>query len=480
MRFPNPVRLLILCVGALLARVGLVDRQHVRSTTDLSWPRVVTGLARMSKNAADVAMVGVILGEAAIGGVGLASPFWGLAFSIGGGMAAGTIALVSQGHGAEDYDQFGQAIRSSVLVVLALTLPLAAVLFFFPTDLLGLLAADPATVTYGADYLRILAFGVPFAGLNLVGSRIYIGADDAYTPMLVRGGGAVSNIALNALFIFALGMGVTGAALGTVLANVLGTTAFAVGLARGRLPFCDPLPAAVSLRGRYFDRETATDIVRIGTPVVGRNGVWTVARIPLLAIVASFGTTVLAAYTVARRIYALMNTPGWGFGLASSSLVGQNLGRGDEAGAEAVAKDVILFSIGTYLVASAIVAAFAHPIADLFIGPDATPGTVPTTTAFVYVCCIAVLAQAVKGAAAGPLDAAGDTRVPFYSQLVGMFGFALPLAALGAYTDLGLAGLYLSLVAETFVPAAINYWWFSTGIWKERSREFRPGTPAND
>ena len=91
-RPPNPVRLCILWIGLALARAGLVSREHVRRTTDLAWPRIVTGLARMSKNAVDVAMVGVAVGRTAIAGVGFASPYWGVAFSLGGGFAAGTIA----------------------------------------------------------------------------------------------------------------------------------------------------------------------------------------------------------------------------------------------------------------------------------------------------------------------------------------------------------------------------------------------------
>jgi len=91
-----------------------------------------------------------------------------------------------------------------------------------------------------------------------------------------------------------------------------------------------------------------------------------------------------------------------------------------------------------------------------------------------------VIAQGVKSAAAGPLDASGDTRWPFYSQAIGMFGVAIPLAYLGATTSLGLVGLYLSFTAESFVPAAINYYRFSTGKWKAISREFRPGAPADD
>ena len=478
-RYSNPVRLVLLAVGRALVRAGLISPQRVRRTTDLAWPRIVTGLARMSKSAVDVAMVGLAVGPVAIAGIGFASPFWGLAFTLGGGIAAGTIALVSQSYGAGAVDELGQAIRTSVAVVLAVSLPVAAVFWLFPTQLVSIMTDDRAVIELGAAYLRILALGVPFAGLNLVGSRIYIGADDAWTPMLVRGGGALSNIAVSGVLVFGLGMGVVGAALGTLLANVLVTAVFVVGLVWGRLPVVGELPVQVDPFGSYLDRETTVDVVRIGLPVVGRNGVWTVAKFPMLAIVNLFGPTVVAAYVISRRIFGLMNTPGWGFGLASSSLVGQELGGGDEPEAEAYGRDIVRFSVGVYVVAAVLVGLLARPAVLLFVGDPADP-SVPVAVALVYAACVAVIPQAVKGAAAGPLDASGDTRWTFYSQAVGMFAGALPLAYLGATTSLGLVGLYLSFVAETTIPAVINYHRFSTGKWKAISREFRPGAPADD
>jgi len=149
-RYQNPVRLLLLAIGSLLARAGLVRREHVVRTTDLSWPRIVTGLARMSKAAVDVGMVGIAVGEVAIAGVGFAGPFWGIAFSLGGGFAAGTIALVSQGFGANAHDEIGQAIRSSTLLVLGLTVPVAVVFAAFPLELVSIIAAEPATAQAGA------------------------------------------------------------------------------------------------------------------------------------------------------------------------------------------------------------------------------------------------------------------------------------------------------------------------------------------
>ena len=477
---PNPVRLLLLGVGLGLARVGVVDERRIRRTVDLAWPRIVTGLARMSKNAVDVAMVGIAVGQAGIAGVGFASPYWGLAFTLGGGLAAGTIALVFQRFGAGAFDRIGQPIRSSVVLVVAATLPVAALYLTLPETLVGLLTDDPESRRLGAAYLEVLALGVPFAALNLVGSRALVGADDAWTAMVLRAGGAVANVGINAVLIFGLGMGVVGAAVGTVLSNVIVTAAFAAGLVAGRLPWVGALPISVSARGTYVDRGTLRDLVEISLPVVGRNGVWTVARFPMLALVGLFGQSVVAAYVISRRVLGLMNTPGWGYGLAASSLVGQSLGEGDEATAEAYGREITIVSVATYCLAAGVVLLFAERVVVAFVG-DPTAPAVPVAIPLVYAAVLAVVAQGVTSAVAGALDATGDTNWPFYGRALGTFGVALPLTYLGATTGLGLWGLYLAYFAQTVVPAVVNYYRFSTGEWKAISRQYRPGAaPADD
>jgi len=476
---PNPFSRLLREIGLALARLGLISEDRARRTSELAWPRIVTGVARMSKSAADVAMVGVAIGSAAIAGVGFAGPFWGAAFSLGGGLAAGTIALVSQRFSAEAYDELGQAIRSSTALVFAATLPVAALFYLFPAQLIGLMTNDPVAIRYGADYLRVLAFGVPFAGLNLVGSRALIGADDAWTAMVLRAGGAVVNVGLNAVFIFVLGWGVAGAALGTVISNVVVVAAFVAGITRGRLPLVGAFPVTISPVGRYWDRETCRDVVTIGLPVVGRNSVWTGARFPLLAFVGLLGSEVVAAYVVTRRIWGIMNAPGWGFGLAASSLVGQELGQGDETTAESYGREIVVFSVATYALFAALVAVFARDIVVLFVD-DPTAGSVPIAVGMVYAASLAIVPQGVTSAVAGALDATGDTRWPFYSRVFGMFGLAIPLVYLGATTSLGILGVYLAFFGETVAPAVINYYRFATGKWKAISRGYRPEAAADD
>ena len=478
-RVPNPFKLSILAIGLALSRAGLIDDERARRTTDLAWPRIVTGLAEMSKSAVDVAMVGIAIGPAAIAGVGFASPYWGIAFSIGGGVAAGTIALVSQRYGAEVFDELGRAVRSSTTLVIIVTVPVTAILFAYPTELIALLTDDPDSIALGAAYLQVVALGVPFAGLNLVGERTLVGCDDAWTAMMLRAGGAVANIVLTAILIFALDLGVVGAAIGTVLSNVVVTGAFAFGLVVGRVPGVGEFPVTIDVTGAYVDFETFRQLIEIGLPVAGRNLVWTAAEFPLLAIVSIFGQDVVAAFVIARRIWGLMNTPGWGFGLASSSLVGQELGVGDESTAELYGREIIRFSVATYIVAALLIAVFAEPIVIAFVG-DATDPSVPIAVGLVYAACVAVVFQGVAGGAAGPLDASGDTRWPFYSQIIGMFFVSIPLAYLGATTPLGMMGLYLAFLAETSVTAAINYYRFTTGKWMKISRAYRPEVSGAD
>lgn len=479
-RIPNPIRLLILWVGLALSHVDLIDHHRVRRITGLAWPRVVTGIARMSKNAIDVAMVGIAVGSAGIAGVGFAGPFWGLAFSIGGGIAAGTIALVSQRYGAGDYAEIGQAIRSSVVVVVALTLPVTAVCWMFATELIGLLSSDAHTIALGAAYLRVVSLGIPFAALNLIGSRTFLGVDDARTPMILRSGGALVNGLINAVLIFGFGMGVVGAALGTVLSNAVVCSAFASGLIMGRFPGVGEFPIQIDPFESYRNREFVSQLVAIGTPAMGRRLVWTVAKFPLLAIVGLFGTQVVAAYVIARRIWGLMNTPGWGFGLASSSLVGQALGHNDEDTAEAYGYEIVRFAVSVYILSAAIVYVFAEPIVRTFVDSPADPA-LPIAVSLVSAACIAIVFQGVARGASGLLDASGDTRWSFYSQALGTFCVAVPVAYLGATTSLGIWGLFLSFAAETTVPAVLNYYRLASGEWKRISRQYRPTPgPADD
>jgi putative MATE family efflux protein len=458
-------------IGHFLAWLGIIDRHRARDVSNLAWPRIVTGVARMSKSTADVAMVGIALGTSAIAGVGYATPFFALAFMLGGGIAGGTLSLVSQRVGAGRPAEINAVVHTSVMLAIMVTLPLAVFVSGWAEPLIGLIGRGEAAIAFGAQYLTVVCLAMPFAAVNLVASRTLLGAGDARTPMIIRAGGAVLNIGLNWLLIFVFGLGVVGAALGTVMTSIATTGAFGLVLIRGRMPFGQRLPIRIDWRYHRPEPALKRQLIEISTPLALTDVAKSGGQFPLLAIVSMLGPEVVAAFVIALRIRDLMNTPGWGFGLASSSLVGQQLGMGRETEAGAYARDALRFAVSVYALAASLVFIFAEPVSRLFIDD---PAILPLTATLVRVTAVSVVLWGVVNGAKGPLRASGDTRWPLYGQVAGLVVFALPLAYLGATTPLGLLGLYLALLLETGVPAAVTYYRYRSDQWVAVSRAYRP------
>ena len=464
----NPVAAGAHGFASALARWGVIDAERGARTADLAWPRMVTGVARLSQRLVDLAMVGAVLGPAAIAGLAFAYAYWQIGNTLSLGVSGGTIAQVSQRYGAGDRDEADLALKQGLLLGTAIALPLTAVFVAYSTELVSLLSADRATTAYGATYLAVASLAIPFEFVNKVASRTLVGADDARTPMVVRGSGAVANVVLNAVFIFGLGLGVVGAALGTLIATVLVAVAFLLGFLVGRLPWSGPFPITLSPSGPYFDGRLMGELASLSTPLMGRWLATTLVVFPVLAIVATFGPVVVAAFEVARQIRLLINAPNWGFSLAASSLVGQSIGGADLSEARAYGRDILRITVVAFLVVSAVVFALARPIAGVFVDD---PGTIDRTVPFIRVAAVSAVGFGVDGATTGALRGSGDTRWPFYGKLVGLYGVMLPVAYLAAVTPLGIAALYLALLAETAVPAAVTYYRFRTGAWLPAATE---------
>ncbi len=458
-----------LLVARGLSRAGVIRESRLRETVGLAWPRVVTGFAIMSKRTVDLALVGWAVGEAAVAGLTLANAYWMAAKFVAIGLAGGTISLVSQSYGAGDRERAALVVETSLVVAVLLAVPTVAALLVAPERLVGLLGSDPASTDLGATYLAVVAPGLLFEFLNLIASRTYAGVGDTRTPMVMRAGGAVLNIALSALLVFPASLGVTGAALGTVLSTAAVSVAFAWGMS-GRSYFgrgASPVPPTRS--GPHVDRGLVRDLARVSAPLVGRRVAEGVVVFPLLWIAGLFGATAVAAVGVARQVRALLNSFNWGFSIAASTLVGQRLGAEDETEAEAYGREIVRLSLLVYTVSAVLVVALAVPIASAFV--EGAPA--PTTVLLVRAAGLSLVPLGVAGSVNGALRGAGDTRVPLLASLVGFYLVALPVAYLGVVTSLGVTALALSLVSSAVVPAAVNLWWFRGGRWKAVSRDLR-------
>ena len=464
---------------AALARLGIVDREKGEEAFDLAVPMMVTGGMRTFLRTADFFMVSLALGEAAVAALELGFQYYFVPFGVALAVSSGTISVVSRFKGAKEHARADLAVKQSLWIALAISIPITIATWTYAEPLIDVLTDDPRAIDLGAVYLRIVMLSVAFRFWSMIASRALAGSGDTRTPMYVRLVTLPTNVTLNALLIFGLGpfptLGIAGAAWGTAISNALAAIIFFGLLVSGRF--------AVRFRfgGRQFDPGIVTEIVRVGLPLAGTRLSRTFGRFPFLFLLGVLGTPVLAAYAIGRRIMLLALMPAWGYSTASSTLVGQSIGAGDQEEATDYGWQTLRIALGTQILIAALIILLARPITLAF-----DTRYVGLTVEFVRIFGLGVAAFSVSRTMRGALRGAGDMRWPFYGGLVGTYLVRLPLGAIavpagtavltigGVSIDpgfgFGLGAIYAAILADMYVRAGFNVVRFWSGKWKQVAR----------
>ena len=472
---------------ALLAALGIVERKKGEEAFDLAVPVMVTGGLRVLIRVTDFVFVGLAVGAVGIAALEFGFQYYFVAFGLSLALTSGTISVVSRFVGADDSPAASLAVEVSLWLSLALALPLTAVAWVYADPLVDLLANDARTAELGADYLRVVMLSAAPRFWSMTAARALAGAGDTRTPMYVRLVTLPTNIVLNAVLVFGLGpvaaMGVVGAAWGTTVANTVAATAFLAVFVSGRWPVGLRVPPR-------FDWSIATEIVRVGTPLAGTRLARTFGRFPFLFVLGLLGTGEVAAYAVGRRVILFAMMPAWGYATASSTLVGQAVGGGDERSATDYGWQVARLALATQLLVAAVLALVAPFVASGF-GTD----NVAATARFIRVFALGVAGFALARTMRGALRGAGDTRWPFYGTMAATYLVRLPVAFLAlpvAYTvtvgplslspglGWGLPAVYAAILLDLYLKAGVNTARFASGRWRAVARSSSVGTTADD
>jgi putative MATE family efflux protein len=468
-----------------LARLGLVDRQKASEAFDLSVPVMVTGGLRVLLRMADFLFVGIALGDAAIAGLEFGFQYYFIGFGLALALTSGTISVVSRLQGAGERDRADLAVKQSLWLSLAIAIPLTVLSWVYAEPLVGILTNDATTIEYGAGYLAVIMLSLAPRFWSMIAARALAGSADTRTPMYVRLLTLPTNVVLNAVLVFGLGpfpmLGVVGAALGTVLANTLAAAVFFA------LLVSDRYAISLHLGGPQVDLDLLREIVRVAMPLTGMRLAQSTARFPFLFILGQIGIPVVSAYAIGRRVMLLALMPAWGYATAASTLVGQSLGGGDEGSATDYGWQTLRIALATQLLIALMLVLAARPIAAAF-------GTehVDLTVQFIAVFGIATAGFSIERAMRGSLRGAGDTRWPLYATFVGSYLVRIPIAVLALPTafsitlagftinpglGLGVPVIFLALLGDFYVKAAINTGRFWTGKWRGVAR--RSGVGAD-
>ena len=185
----------------------------------MSLPIIISMLVQAIYNIVDSIFVSKISQEA-LNAVSLAFPAQNLMIGFATGSAGGVNALVSRALGAKDRDRANRVAVNGVFIALCCYIIFLLFGLFGSRLFFNTMAKDPLIVEYGCDYLTIvcgLSFGI-FG--EIMFERLLTSTGKTIYTMICQGVGAVVNIILDPIFIFVFDMGVTGAAIATVIGQI--------------------------------------------------------------------------------------------------------------------------------------------------------------------------------------------------------------------------------------------------------------------
>jgi putative MATE family efflux protein len=442
--------------------VEMSQENILKAVFVLAWPVIIEMLLHSSVGIADTAMVGR-LGPASIAAIGLGNQLVMFATTIFAAVRTGATVVVARQVGEGDMEGATTAARQALMlsVVIGVTLAIFGVLF--PHVGLRLLGAEEEVVIAGVNYLRFRSIGMIFVLITMSSTSILRGLGDTITAMYVNASVNVLNILFNWLFIFGIWifpeMGTAGAGFSTMLARIVGTIAMLYVLSTGKSFIKVPLRSFK----KGFHKKTIKRILDVGIPAGIESIFLRGAMMGFTVIVASLGTNLYAAHQIALRADSLAFMPGFGFSVAATTLVGQNLGAKQPDEARKAGNVTILMAMGLMGFVAMLLFIFATPVMKFFTDEMEV---IVAGAEVLRIMAFFLPFMGLARVSAGGLRGAGDTKFVMWGTGVSIWVARIGVAYVLVHIfDLGLPGAWIGMSLDHLARAIIFFLRWRKGKW---------------
>lgn len=435
----------------------------------LAWPAILRLFLQSVVGVVDVIMVGKV-GTSAIASVDMGNRLVLVLIGSLMSLTIGATTLVAHHVGAGNKEKANHILWQCLMGGFVSAAILAGLGVIFSKDFLKLMMilmeeVDPFVLNEGSNYLRIVFISMIFGLPTMVINATLQGIGDMKTPLVVMLVTNVTNIIFNYLFIFGIGffpaLGVTGAAVGTGIGRLAGFMTALFVLIRGRTD--------LKLNWRRLtykiDWDIIKNILKIGIPAAIEQFVRQGSQIVYTTLVAGLGTAAIAANAITMNINTLSFMPGFGFGMAATTLVGQCLGAKKDDLAQKYAKQTTYFAFALMAFASIVLYFFTFPIITLYT-EDAEVVSLAASSLRIFILyqplfsIFMVLAGAFRGA--------GDTKWVMYFTMIGNWGIRLLCSVFFVfYLDMGLNGFWIAMGVDIVIRVCLIIVRFISGKWKK-------------
>ncbi len=402
------------------------------------------------------------LGTDAVAAVGITEALITVLYAMAIGLGVGLTAMVSRRIGARDAVAAAEVTGQAIWVGALLSVIIGVAGVIYARDLLEIMGASDGVIEQGVGFTAVILGGsVSIIYLFLLNAA-FRGAGDATVALRSLWLANGINIILDPCLIFGLGpfpeMGVTGAAVATTIGRSIGVLYQLWYLmdGRGRIEF--------HFQYLNFNLPLALRMIQISLGGIGQFLIATASWIAVMRIVSIYGSSAIAAYTIAIRMMEFVFLPAWGLGNAAATLVGQNLGAGLAERAEKSTWRAAKYNAWFMAVAGVFLFVFAQSITGLFAtGPD----VLRWGTSCLQILSIGFPMYAVGMVIVQSLNGAGDTTTPATLNLICFWLVQIPLAFwLATRTPLGPNGAFIAIVIAESLLTVLAVLTFRKGTWK--------------
>ena len=425
-------------------------------------PLLIEQLLQMVVGIADTLMVSYA-GEATVSGVSLDTMVYTIFIYLFTAIATGGAVIVSQYLGSGSKDGADQAAGQIYRLAGIVSLFCMALMLLLGRAVLSLLypSVEPEVMAACRTYLWIVTLSFPANAVYNAGAALYRSMGRTRTTMYVSVAMNLLNVIGNAIGIFVLHAGAAGVAWPTTLSWYFAAIVMTILCMKTTLPVT--LRPALALK---TDRKMSRRITKIAVPNAVENTLFQLAKVVLGALIATFGTSQIAANGIGQTLWSLAACMCVSMNPVFITVIGQCMGAGDTEAADWYMRKLTRLSLVLAILWNALVLALVPAILPLY--------SISTETRrLVWIIVIihntfAALVQPFAMPLSSGLRAAGDVKFAMWSSIFAtvvcrtLFSFIF-----GLWMGMGVIGIALALGVDWCIKGGLDIWRWKSGKWKQ-------------
>ncbi len=429
-------------------RIDLTTGPITGKLIKLAMPIMGVSFIQTAYSLIDMIWIGKI-GSNAVAAVGTAGFFTWLAEAFIMITKLGVSIKVSQSIGSKEYTKTKKYITSALQMNTVIALLYGLLLVLFNQELINFFSlGDTEVISMARTYLMVVSLAMPFFFTGPIFTAIFNGLGDSKMPFIINTIGLIFNIVFDPVLIFGMWgfprLGVLGAALATVLAQVIVTMCFIMVIIRRKLEYFSI---------RLFARpewKTIKEISYIGLPGALQSGLFTIFSMVLGRIVAYWGAVPIAAQKVGSQIESISWLTAGGFATAAATYVGQNYGAGKKDRIEKGVKVTMIMALMVGTFSTLLLIFCRESLMRVFVSEK---DTIQVGMQYLLILGYSQLFMCVEITITGVFNGIGRTYLPNIITIL-LTGARIPLAIM-LCKPLGLNGVWWSISITSILKGII-------------------------